>query len=97
MTLFFFIVLANRLIADEAEFYVKHESAEISSKSGLIVQEMSKRIVEFGGAALIAGNFWCPYEASNFSDGRTLKNLNPNKFEKLKSTMLGLFLCSFPL
>ena len=33
----------------------------------------------------------CPYEASNFSDGRTQKNLNPNKVEKSKSTKLGRF------
>ena len=33
----------------------------------------------------------CPQEASNFSDGRTQKNLNPNKVEKLKATKLGRF------
>jgi hypothetical protein len=55
MLIFFF--LANQLISEADEFYVDHESAEISPKTGLVVKEISKRIVEFGGAALFAGNF----------------------------------------
>ena len=50
------IISANRLL--DEKFYEFHESAEISPKSGLVVQEMSKRIDEFGGAAILAGNLY---------------------------------------
>ena len=42
-------------LVDE-KLYRSHESAEISPKSGLVIQEVANRIVEFGGAAILAGN-----------------------------------------
>ncbi len=45
---------ANMLISEE-DAYANHEQIEISPKSSLIVKEVSERIVETGGAALICG------------------------------------------
>jgi hypothetical protein len=41
---------------DEAAL-AAHDSAEVSPKSGLVIEEISKRIVEFGGSAIVAGRY----------------------------------------
>ena len=43
------------MLISEDDDYANHENIEISPKSSLIVKEVSERIVETGGAALICG------------------------------------------
>ena len=43
-------------------YFDQMEAVEISPKSGVIMQTMSERIVEFGGAALIADYGYSRYE-----------------------------------
>jgi len=49
------MILASKIVQDEI-YFSNHENLEVSLKSGLIIKELSERIVENGGAALICGD-----------------------------------------
>ena len=53
--------LSNQYVENDM-YFDQMEAVEISPKSGVIMQTMSERIVEFGGAALIADYGYSRYE-----------------------------------